>query len=257
MKKTILSLLLICGLSVGFAQATSEGRISEASAGDAPAAASSTERSDWLASFDAVSVDGDLDIRFVRVPESEAPHIVYDTKGSYTTKFRVDVHDRELRIREQSDSRRPERTTVTLYYNSLRALSVAQAVASFDDVLIADLFDLTVDSRASLVLGMDVRDLYMHLAGESRVTLTGCAHYLTLAASTGRVDALDLYCVAARINAQSRARVRLNVSERLEAKTSTGASIRYKQTPELLRVAQNFLAGSVGLLDDEEGDEHR
>lgn len=255
MKKSILSLLLVLGACAAHAQATSAGESS--GNGGAPVVASATERNDWLASFDAISVDGDLDIRFVGIPGSEAPRIVYDTKGSYTTKFRFDVRDRELRIREQSDARRPERTSVTVYYNSLRALSVIRAVASFDTTVVADLFDLTVDSRASLTLDLNVRDLNMNLAGESRATITGQARYLTLVASAGRVDAQHLTCMSARVNAQSRARVRLDVSERLEAKASTGASIRYRTAPELLRVAQNFLSGSVGLIDEEEGDEYR
>lgn len=252
MKKSILSLLLVLGACAAHAQAVSDGESSEVAA-----AASPTERSDWLASFDAVSVDGDIDIRFVGIPASEAPRIVYDTKGSYTAKFRFDVRDRELRIREQSDSRRPERTSVTVYYHALRSVSLVRAAASFDTTVAADLFDLAVDSRASLTLGLDVRDLNMNLAGESRAVLSGEARYLTLAASAGRVDALNLACMSARVNAQSRARVRLNVSERLEAKVSTGASVRYETAPELLRVERNFLSGSIGRIDEEEDDGRR
>ena len=41
-------------------------------------------RSEWLAPFDAVEVDATVDIRFVEVPATEAPRIVYDTKGDAT-----------------------------------------------------------------------------------------------------------------------------------------------------------------------------
>lgn len=259
MKNSILTLVLaLCGLSIGHAQAPADGSASGAgTATAADSAVSTTERNDWLASFDAVSVDGDLDICFVAIPESEAPHIVYDTKGSYTTKFRFDVRDRELRIREQSDSRRPDRTSVTVYYSALRSVSVMRAAASFDATVVADLFDLTLDSDASLTMELHVRDLKMTLSGESRATLTGQARYLTLFASVGRVDAQELTCMSARVNVQSRARVRLDVTERLVAKVSTGASVRYKTTPELLRVTQNFLSGSVGQIGGEEDDRRR
>lgn len=259
MKNSILTLVLaLCGLSIGHAQVPADGHASaDGIAAAADSAVSPTERNDWLASFDAVSVDGDLDIRFVAIPESEAPHIVYDTKGSYTTKFRFDVRDRELRIREQSDSRRPDRTSVTVYYNALRSVSVIGAVASFDATVAADLFDLTLDSDASLTVELHVRDLNLTLSGESRATLTGQVRYLTLFASAGRVDAQELTCMSARVNAQSRARVRLDVTERLEAKVSTGASVRYKTAPELLRVTQNFLSGSVGQIGSEEDDRRR
>lgn len=56
------------------------------------------ERREWLTSFTAVEVSAPLDVKFVQVPDTEAPKIVYDTKGSYTTKFRAEVKDKVLRI---------------------------------------------------------------------------------------------------------------------------------------------------------------
>ena len=60
------------------------------------------ERREWLTSFTAVEVSAPLDIRFVPVPDTEAPKIVYDTKGSYTTRFRAEVRDKVLRISERA-----------------------------------------------------------------------------------------------------------------------------------------------------------
>ena len=47
------------------------------------------ERREWLTSFTAVEVSAPLDVKFVQVPDTEAPKIVYDTKGSYTTEANV------------------------------------------------------------------------------------------------------------------------------------------------------------------------
>ena len=82
------------------------------------------ERREWLTSFTAVEVSAPLDVKFVQVPDTEAPKIVYDTKGSYTTKFRAEVKDKVLRITERSDARRPDRTSVTVYYNSLERVEM-------------------------------------------------------------------------------------------------------------------------------------
>ena len=92
MKKMILSAVMLV-----FA---ASGRAQEAGA------ASPTEHNEWLTTFEAVAVDADLDIKFVKVPDTEAPKIVYDTKGSYTSKFRAEVKDKTLRISERPDSRR-------------------------------------------------------------------------------------------------------------------------------------------------------
>ena len=111
MKKMILSAVMLV-----FA---ASGRAQEAGA------ASPTEHNEWLTTFEAVAVDADLDIKFVKVPDTEAPKIVYDTKGSYTSKFRAEVKDKTLRISEKYDSRRPDRTQVTVYYNTLQSVSLS------------------------------------------------------------------------------------------------------------------------------------
>ncbi len=128
---------------------------------------------------------------FIRIPAAEAPKIIYDTKGAYTTKFRFDIKNHVLRINEKADSRRPEQTIVTVYYNSLESLSLFDATASFREPIIADLFDLTIGSRAALTTTLDVKDLKMNVTGNSSATLDGSARYLTLDASTGKVDALN------------------------------------------------------------------
>lgn len=83
MKKMILSAVMLVLAASGYAQETG--------------AAGAGERQRVAATFEAVAVDADLDVKFVRVPDTEAPKIVYDTKGSYTTKFRAEVKDKTLR----------------------------------------------------------------------------------------------------------------------------------------------------------------
>lgn len=55
----------------------------------------------------AVEVSAPLDVKFSAGSRHRTPKIVYDTKGSYTTKFRAEVKDKVLRITERSDARRP------------------------------------------------------------------------------------------------------------------------------------------------------
>ena len=153
MKKMILSAVMLVFAASGYAQETG--------------AAGAGERNEWLPTFEAVAVDADLDVKFVRVPDTEAPKIVYDTKGSYTTKFRAEVKDKTLRISEKPDSRRPERTEVTVYYNTLRAVSLSGAAATFVGTLDAAVLDVTVNRKASLTAKLDVKDLKMEQTGYS------------------------------------------------------------------------------------------
>lgn len=167
----------------------------------------------------------------MKVPDTEAPKIVYDTKGSYTSKFRAEVKDKTLRISEKYDSRRPDRTQVTVYYNTLQSVSLSGAAAVFEGTVDAVLLDLTLGRKASLTAAFDVKDLRMELTGGSSATLTGKAGYLTLFASTGRVAASGLEVMSAEVNAQSKADVSLWITDRFIGKTTTNARITYKGQP--------------------------
>lgn len=251
MKKMILSALMLVAATCGYAQVTTEAAASSIAPviPSAASAASSSERSAGLPLFSAVVIDGAVDITFIQVPTTEVPSIVYDTKGSYTTKFQAEVRDNTLFIREKVDTRRPERTTVTVRYNTLLSVNITDAVVKFAQKLASPMLDLTVGARSSLVANVEVTDLDMSLSGESSATLSGSVRYLTLAASTGRVDLLGMECISAQINAQSKADVRLNVFERLVAKVTTGATIHYKGNPSIVRTAAKFFAGDIKHLE--------
>ena len=208
-------------------------------------AASPTEHNEWLTTFEAVAVDADLDIKFVKVPDTEAPKIVYDTKGSYTSKFRAEVKDKVLRITERSDARRPDRTSVTVYYNSLERVAIADSVATFDSTLVATVLDLTVGGMAQVTARMDVKDLKMELTGKSTATLTGAVRYLSLFVSTGKLEAAGLEVMAAEANVTSSGVAALWVTDRFQGKTSTGGKITYKGAPPIVRSGAKFMGGDI------------
>jgi len=207
------------------------------------------ERREWLTSFTAVEVSAPLDVKFVQVPDTEAPKIVYDTKGSYTTKFRAEVKDKTLRISERPDSRRPERTEVTVYYNALRAVSLSGAAATFVGTLDAAVLDVTVNRKASLTAKLDVKDLKMEQTGYSTANLSGSVRYLTLYVSTGKVAASDLEVMSAEVNAQSKAEVSLWITDRFVGKTTTNARISYKGDPKIVRGGAKFMGGEINRVE--------
>lgn len=229
MKKTILTVLMLC--IVGLTRAESP--------------ANSGEQREWLTSFTAVEVTAPVDLHFYRVPDTEAPKIIYDTKGSYTTRFRFGVQDKVLRISERPDSRRPERTQVSVYYNSLDRIAIADAVATFDSTLVATVLDLTVGGMAEVKVPMAVKDLKLDITGKSRVTLTGSARYLTLFISSGVLEAAALEVMSAVSNVTSSGTASLWVTDRFEGKTSTGGKITYKGSPTIIRGSMKFMGGDI------------
>ncbi len=229
MKKILFSVLFSGILSAGLAQTPAE----------------SGEQREWLTSFTAVEVAAPLDIRFIRVPDTEAPKIIYDTKGSYTTRFRFEVRDKVLRISERPDARRPERTQVAVYYNSLERIAIADAVATFDSTLVATVLDLTIGGMAQVTLPMTVKDLKLDMTGKSQATLTGSARYLSLFVSAGVLDASNLEVMSAEVNATGSGSASLWVTDRFEGKTSTGGKITYKGSPTVIRGGTKFMGGDI------------
>lgn len=216
-----------------------------AAAAAQPAPADSTAKSEWLPSFTSVAVAAPLDIVFVRVPDTQAPKIVYDTKGSYTTRFKFEVKDKQLRIGERADARRTERTSVRVYYNDVSDFSIVDAAASFEGTLTVPLLDLTVGGRATLAAALDVKDLRMELTGHSKAVLSGRVRYLSLLVSTGEVDAASLETMSAQVNATGGGAVTLTVTDRLEATTSTKGTISYEGQPAIVRGGTKFLGGDI------------
>ena len=191
-----------------------------------------------------------LDIRFVRVPDTEAPKIIYDTKGSTSTRFRFEVRDRVLTITERPDSRRTERTQVTVCYNTLERIAVADAVAKFDSTLRATVLDLTIGGEARVEAQLAVKDLNLNQTGRSRATLSGEARYLTLYLSTGSLDARALETMSTEANVTSSGTATLWVTDRFEGKTSTGGKITYRGTPTVVRGGTKFMGGDITRVEE-------
>ena len=225
MKKLILSfVLLLAGLSVS----AQDGGTSE-----------------WLTEFSEVSLSGPFAVTFVQVPETEAPRIVYDTKGSYTSKFKAEVRNGVLTVTEKTEARRTTTTEVKVCFHAIRRIRVSGATVSFPGPFKAAMLDVgaTFDGM------FDVTDLAVELSGRSRAILSGEVRYLTLTAATGKVDAARLRAMSVRAEASNSAEVSVCATERLEAKTSTDARISYTGDPAVLRGGAGFTGGEVVELD--------
>lgn len=242
MKKFLICLLALCGVGALRAQVSTEV------AATLPAERSETgdtARREWLTGFAAVEAAGPFDIRFVRVTDSEAPRIEFDTRGCTRSRFRAEVRDRVLRITERYVSDRGTRTSVTLYCNRLDAVTVTDAAAVFADTLRTTLFDLTVGGTASVAATFDVGDLRVLLSGRSDAVLEGTARYLTADVSTGTLAAYGLATTAAAVEVSNSGKAEVRVADRLRAVTSTGGTVSYRGAPEIVRLKSGFMGGVI------------
>lgn len=239
--------LLICLLALSGAGAL-RAQVSTAVAAAVPAEyvePGDAVRREWLTGFATVEAAGPFEIRFVRVTDSEAPRIEFDTRGCTRSRFRAEVRDRMLRITERHVSDRETRTSVTLYYNRLDAVSVSDAGAVFADTLRTTLFDLTVGGAASVAATFDVGDLRVTLSGRSDAVLQGAARYLTADVSTGTLAAYGLATTAASVEASNSGKAEVRVADRIEAVVSTGGTVSYRGAPEIVRLKTGFMGGAI------------
>ena len=206
----------------------------------------SLPKTDWLVSFNTVKIDGPMNVVFKKVDTAEELRITYDTKGNITSKFKFEIDKKGvLVVSEKSDPKRTSVTDITIYYNSLREVKLAHAKAEFEDTITSEIFDLAVSGGAMASLDIKTLDTAVECTGVSRLTIGGTTKYLTMRVSTAKVDGSKLSTVSSTIEVSHSAEVRLVVSERLEATTSTGAKLLYKGYPTILRDHNAIFGGEI------------
>ena len=206
----------------------------------------STPSSEWLGKFDKINISGAMQVTLIRIAATEAPKIYFDTKGSTTTKFKMEVDKKGLlNVIETVDTKRTTITEVKIYYNDISQLTIAGANVTMEQSLEGKMFDLMVSGGATVRGKVNVLDLAMEVTGRSSVVLEGVARYLGVKVSTAKLDASALECVATIVDASHGAEVSLHTTERLEATTSTSAVITYKGKPSIVRVRSSLFGGDI------------
>ena len=200
----------------------------------------------WTSSFNSLDVDAPIKLTIVPIAMDEAPYIIYDTKGVVTSKFTVEV-DREgvLKIRERYDPKRVGATEVKLFYNTLDDIKLSRADAVFEGTLKTSRVDIDLSNGAQLIANIDVKDIKIRISGECRVELTGHTLYQDADVATAKYNAIGLESVSTIVRAEHNAEVKVDATERLEAKSTTGGKIFYKSTPDILRTEKSLFGVDI------------
>ena len=138
---------------------------------------------------------------------------------------------------------------VTIYYTKLDDLKVSGANVVVDSLFDGQMLDVDLQAGAVLSMNVDLLDLYLKVAGNSAVNLTGKVKYYTLVAGArSKADTRQLVAQDVRVEAASGAEVYVCAEERLQIKAATGASVFYRGEPEILRTSSRMMAtlNSIG-----------
>ena len=206
----------------------------------------SMSKTDWLTDFTKIKVDAPINLTLKQVPAGEEVRIVYDTKGNLTSKFKYEVDKNgTLVISEKVDPKRLTVTDVVVYYKTLSEVKIARATAEFESEVVASVFDLSVSNGATVVLSIKTLDAAVECTGTSSLVISGETKYLTMRVSTAKVDCGLLSTVSTTVEASHSAEVRVMVSERLEATTSTNGKLLYRGSPTILRNHNALFGGGI------------
>ncbi len=206
----------------------------------------SIPKTDWLQPFSGVKIDGPMNVVMKRVATVDEQKITYDTKGNVTSKFKFELDKNGLLVvSEKVDPKRESVTDVTLYYHTLKEVKISRAKVEFEEEIESKIFDLSVSSGAVVSMNLTSLDLAVECTGSSRLTLNGKTKYLTMRASTAKVEAHNFSTVSSTVDVSHSAEVRVVVSERLECTTSTGAKLLYKGHPTILRDHSMIFGGDI------------
>ena len=204
-----------------------------------------------LSSFTAIDVNAPIKLKLIKIDKSETPYIIYDTKGVYTSKFSVEVEKKRngiLKIEERSDPKRESTTEVSVYFNELTDISISKADVTIDGTLKSNLLDLYLSNGTHFTADIDALDTKVTASGKCCIVLTGHSRYQTVDISTAEYNAAKLETLSTVASSSHNAIVKINATERLEAKTSTGGKILYHIEPVILRTEITLFGGEIRLL---------
>lgn len=202
---------------------------------------------EYLSTFTAIDVDAPIRLTLTKIGNKETPYIIYDTKGVYTSKFvfEIDRRTSTLKISERSDPKRTSITEVHVFFNSLTDISISKANVTVEGTISSELLDLYISNDANLVIDVDVLDLVVYASGKSRIEISGSTHYQTADISTAEYSAQGLGTISTVVEATHNAIVRVDASERLQAKTATGGKIYYYTQPVIYRSEVTTFGGEI------------
>jgi hypothetical protein len=165
---------------------------------------------------------GDKESAKVEVDNVRLSDVVTEVAGSY------------LRIHMRSGNYQGRRTVkVYLTYVTLERISASSAATVVSEgILKTSSLDIAAASAANVELQLDADEVTVDVASAGDIRLEGKSKNFSVeASSAGSVDAYNLECEKVEATASSAGSAKINVTKTLDARASSGGSIRYRGNP--------------------------
>jgi hypothetical protein len=222
MKKIILSLVFGILMISGFAQ---------------------QRESRNLSSFNEMSVGEAIRVNLIHGSSEKAEIIA---SGIDLDDVITDISGSHLRIHLDGNNYRNIDVQINLTYQELEEISISSAARVVaDESISAESLEIDVSSAGGGEMKLNAGKVEIDISSAGNLELSGKADRLEVdVSSAGDLEAYDLACQEADVSVSSGGSANVNISTRIEARASSGGTIRYKGDPEKVFVNSNS-GGSI------------
>jgi len=206
-----------------------------------------------LKPFDKIIISKGINVTLQEGEEPEAEIVILNAKLSEVI---IEQKGKEVTIRMKSKSNKNVAVSVYLTFQNLTEIS-AKTGGKIDSEDVIETNQLKIDAAlgAEIELEVEVNKLIV-LATTSSVRISGTAETIDInTTSGGKYLGFELECKEANVRATTSSIAQIFVTEKLEAFSSSGATVEYIGEP--LHVHTNILLGGkvIEITDDEDDDE--
>lgn len=196
-------------------------------------------------SFNGVKISGPINVELIKISSVDKTRITYESHTMHTSQLKSEVDKSGiLNIRHKASKDNPDTLNMKIYYYHIDRVVVEGASVKIKGTLSSRSMDMKLTSGAHLSGAIDVKDMVAEVRGSSEMRISGSSRYLDVAVNSSKLIAPNLRVMSARVNAESRAWVKLHVTERLEAVASM-ANIYYLGEPEFIRGGTSPFGGEI------------
>jgi len=191
-------------------------------------------RSDRMEKFSKVSLSGKLSVELIPSGKDSLSIVLTDSE---LDKLKWSVTKEVLSVSLRPTPGGKGKAEVRIYYSQpIDAVTVSGSDVLFRERLKNKMLSFTVGGGGKLTAQAEALDLELSASGNSAVSLTGAAKYLTLRATeNSKVNCRQLASVSAQVDAATAAEVFVWSSERAVMSAGSGATIFYRGKPSIIK----------------------
>ena len=196
-----------------------------------------------LSSFNELSVSEAIKVELVKGSSEKAE---VEVSGTDAKNVLTEVTGDRLKVHMANGNWRNVNAFVRITYRNLEEIDVSSAASvTTESAITSDQMDMDVSSAGKADLVFDVGHMEVDVSSAGNLNAEGKADDIEVGiSSAGSMDAYDLECKSADLTASSAGSIKITVTEQIEARASSGGSIRYKGNPDKERVSSSS-GGSV------------